>query len=71
MLIFRSEDHLEGWLSSGAGPAGATMSLETQWDLARRWFAGRHLPQWKRRTAREAEDVFASVGLTDRFWKLS
>jgi hypothetical protein len=46
------------------------MTLEQQWQLAQRWFAGRHLPEWKRRTPAEAEAVFRSVGLTSEFWSL-
>jgi Alkylmercury lyase len=71
MLAFRSEEHLERWLSSGRNPSGETMSLKRQWQLAQRWFAGRHKPDWKRRDADEVEAVFGSVGLTSDFWKLS
>lgn len=70
MLAFRSEGHLRRWLGAGK-PAGESFPLETQWELAQRWFAGRHLPSWKRRTPAEAEAVFRSVGLTSDFWSLS
>lgn len=69
MLVFRSEEHLSRWLDSG-NPSGETMTVEQQWDLARRWFAGRHLPGWNRRTPTEAEAVFRSVGLNSEFWSL-
>ena len=71
MLLFRSEEHLETWLTSGAGPRGERMSLDTQWELARAWFTGRHLPTWRRRSPEEAEEVFASVGLSGDFWRLT
>jgi hypothetical protein len=70
MLIFRSEDHLERWLAAD-NPRGETMSLDRQWELARRWFAGRNLRDWRRRTAAEAEALFRNVGLTSDFWSLS
>ena len=70
MLIFRSEEHLERWLNQG-NPRGESFGLSQQWELAQSWFAGRHLPAWKRRTPAEAEAVFASVGLTSTFWSLS
>ena len=42
-----------------------------QWELARIWYADRLLPEWRRRTAEEAEAVFASLGLTEDFWHLT
>jgi hypothetical protein len=47
------------------------MPLDRQWLLAQRWFAGRHKPDWKKRSAAEVEDLFRSVGLTSDFWKLT
>ena len=70
MLLFRSEEHLEQWLES-AHPRGETLTLDQQWELAKRWFAGRHLTSWTRRTAEEAEEVFRSVGLTSSLWSLA
>jgi hypothetical protein len=70
MLAFRSEAHLERWLSSG-NPRGETMTLELQWVLAQRWFQGRHRPEWRPRTPDEAEALLQSVGLTSDFWSLS
>jgi hypothetical protein len=70
MLLFRSEEHLENWLGNGHA-RGAKLSMDQQWRLARAWFDGRHLPDWKRRTPQEAEAVFADVGLTGDFWHLS
>jgi len=68
MLLFRSEEHLKGWISQGH-LAGEQLSIAQQWDLARRWFKGRHLPDWRRRTQAEAQDVFRSVGLESAFWR--
>ena len=56
----------------GAGHArGAELTLDQQWLLAQRWFAGRHLPGWTKRSAAEATAVFRSVGLDGDFWTLS
>jgi hypothetical protein len=71
MLLFRSEEHLERRLTSGDVPDGARMSLEQQWILARTWFAGRDRPDWTKRSAEEAEAVFAAAGLTGDFWRLT
>jgi hypothetical protein len=70
MLVFRSEGHLESWLVSDDNPRGEAMTLDKQWELAKRWFEGRHLPQWKRRTPEEAEELFREVGLTSDFWRM-
>jgi hypothetical protein len=70
MLAFRSEAHLKEWLERG-NPNGERMTLEQQWELAQRWFAGRHLPSWEPRTKEQAEAVSASVGLTTDFWSLT
>ena len=71
MLLFRSEEHLERWRSERDLPVGATMTPETQWRLAQTWYSGRLDPAWRRRTPQEAEEVFASLGLTGDFWRLA
>ena len=71
MLVFRSEDHLDSWLAKGPHPRGERMTLDQQWELAKRWFAGRHEPEWKKRSPEEAEDVLRGVGLTGDFWDLA
>jgi hypothetical protein len=70
MLLFRSEEHLERWLRERSLNAGARMSVQQQWDLARVWYAGRLDADWRRRSPQEAQDVFASVGLKGEFWQL-
>jgi hypothetical protein len=66
MLLFRSEDHVEG---SGK-PLGAFMSTSQIWRLADAWYHDRLDPSWRRRTPEEAEAVFAEIGLTGDFWRL-
>ncbi len=46
------------------------MPLDQVWQLAQAWYAGRLDPGWMPRTAIESEQVFASVGLTEEFWRL-
>ena len=70
MLLFRSEEHVERWVARGR-PRGATLSLQQQWRLAQAWFRGRHLPEWRKRTPAEAEEVLRGAGLTGDFWRLS
>jgi hypothetical protein len=67
MLLFRSEEHVE---RSGK-PSGALMTPEQLWRLADTWYRDRDDPSWRRRSADEAEEVFAKIGLTGDFWRLA
>ena len=71
MLLFRSEEHLDRWLSAGNRPRGETMTVAQQWALAVAWFEGRDEPGWRKRTTSKAEALFRDAGLTDNFWSLS
>jgi hypothetical protein len=71
MLLFRSEEHIDLWYRGRGIPTGATLTLQQQWELARVWYANRMAPEWQPRTPEEAEAVFASLGLTGEFWRLS
>lgn len=70
MLLFRSEEDIARWSDLRATTRGETMSVEQQWRLARAWFKDRLRPGYRRRTAGEAESVFAEIGLTGPFWSL-
>jgi hypothetical protein len=50
---------------------GAVVSLSTAWALAVAWYTGRLDPEWRRRTAAEAQELFTSLGLVGSFWRLS
>jgi hypothetical protein len=67
MLLFRSEEHVE---RSGK-PKGASMTPEQMWRLADMWYQDRDDPSWRRRSADEAEEVFAAIGLKGDFWRLT
>ena len=67
MLLFQSEDHVE---ESGS-VKGKFLTPEQMWQLADVWYRDRADPTWRRRTAEEAESVFAEIGLTGDFWKLA
>jgi hypothetical protein len=71
MLLFRSEEHVKSWYQKQGTPMGAILTLEQQWELARLWYSDRMAPDWRRRTPEEAEAVFAGVGLTGDFWRLT
>ncbi|MGH8937609.1 MAG: hypothetical protein ACRDXD_15340 [Acidimicrobiia bacterium] len=50
---------------------GATLTLHQQWELARIWYADRMSPDWRRRTPEEAAAIFADLGSTGEFWRLT
>ena len=66
MQLFRAEEHVE---MSGR-VRGASMTPEQMWVLADTWYRDRAESGWRRKTAEEAEAVFAFVGLGGDFWRL-
>lgn len=67
MLLFRSEEHVE----QAGKTRGAFMTAEQIWRLADTWYHDRDDPAWRRRSADEAEAVFAEIGLGGEFWRLT
>ena len=71
MLLFRSEPHIDRWCQQWNRPRGGTMTLGQCWQLAREWYADRLSPDWRPKTAGEAQAAFARIGLKGEFWRLS
>jgi hypothetical protein len=71
MLAFRSEAHVDRWCDQSSLERGAVFPLGTAWELADAWYRDRMSADWRRRTAEEAEALFASLGLTGPFWRLT
>ena len=69
MCLFRSEEELDDWL--GDRERGATMTVDTCWQLARAWYADKGRPGYRRKTLEEAQATFESFGLTGDFWRLA
>ena len=47
------------------------LTLDQGWTLAKAWFSeDRRIPQWRRRTLDETEELFAELGLDGEFWRL-
>jgi hypothetical protein len=67
MLLFSSEEHV----GRSGNPRGAFMTPDQLWRLADAWYRDRDDATWRRRSADEAEDVFAEIGLTGAFWSLT
>jgi hypothetical protein len=71
MLLFRSEQHIDRWCQQWKRPRGGALSLAQGWKLAQLWYGNRLDPQWRPKSALEAESVFREVGLVGEFWKLN
>jgi hypothetical protein len=46
------------------------LSLEQTWDLARAWYHDRLSPEFRGRSAAEAQAIFRRLGLDGPFWRL-
>ncbi|MEJ2759315.1 MAG: hypothetical protein P8046_12615 [Anaerolineales bacterium] len=44
--------------------------MQTCWELAQRWYAGRGEKDWQRPDAEATQTLFTSLGLTGPFWNL-
>jgi hypothetical protein len=71
MLLFRSEEHVDRWCREWSQPRGALLTLDQAWALARAWFSDRLNPTWRRKSPEEAEALFAQVGLSGSFWRMT
>jgi hypothetical protein len=70
MSLFRSEEHLDRWLTKTGRTKGAVVPLEQVWRLARAWYTDPRKTDWRPRTRNENQAVLASVGLSGPFWQL-
>lgn len=68
MQLFRSEEHVDGWLA-GRGP-GATIGVDTLCALAHEWWSDRLDPAWRPRTRAANQAILDGLGLVGDFWNL-
>lgn len=68
MLLFRSEDHIQGWLQ-GRDP-GATIPIAKLAELAEAWWGDRIAPDWQPHTREQNQAILDRLGLTGPFWRL-
>ncbi|MFK4730305.1 organomercurial lyase [Agromyces mediolanus] len=69
-LIFCGRECIDRWLERTGHEPGYVMSLETLWNLASEWYAGRLDSPYVRREPAAAAEYFRSVGLHGPFWGL-
>jgi hypothetical protein len=70
MQLFRSEEHVTAWCRQRQREPGAVFGLDRMWALADAWYRDRLEPTFRRRSVREAEELFDSIGLTGEAWRL-
>ena len=68
MNLFRSEEHIEGWL--GGRQPGATIPAATLCDLAHAWWDDRIAPDWVPHTREQNQAILDGLGLVGPFWQL-
>lgn len=68
MLLFRSEENVDGWCRVRSLPRQPLVTLEQLWRLALTWYENRITVESRRPAASEMVSIFASIGLTGPFW---
>jgi hypothetical protein len=68
MLLFRSEESVDGWCAANGLPRRPLVTLQQLWQLALIWYGNRLTPESRRPVADEMVSIFGSLGLTGPFW---
>lgn len=67
-MLFRSEEWIARWCKSKNVEPGETLSVEQVWELSQLWYRNRLSPQYRGRTAAQAEAIFKQLGFASPFW---
>jgi hypothetical protein len=70
ILFFTSAETVDGWCARHGRPRGAVVRVDTVAELAGLWFGDYASPDWRRKTAAEAETIFRRLGLDPDFWTI-
>ncbi len=70
MLLFRSEEEIDGWCARTGRPRGSSLSLARLAALAAAWYGDRLDPAWRPRSRDASQAILAAHGLTGAFWDL-
>jgi hypothetical protein len=68
MLFFRSEERVREWCEANGSPVRPRVTIDQLWGLASAWYSTRLEPDARRPQPDEMVRIFASLGLTGRFW---
>lgn len=69
ILFFRSIRDVDSWCARHAIARGEVISIDAVWALAQAWYGDYLNPNWRRRTNREAREIFEQIGLRAAFWQ--
>jgi hypothetical protein len=70
ILFFSDPARVAAWCEHHGRPHGAVVAIETVAKLAELWFGDYASPDWRRKSAREAEAIFRAIELDQAFWAL-
>ena len=70
-LFFPSEMAVDSWCKQYGHPKGAILSIGTGMKLAKLWFGDFAAPNWRQKSAIDANATFEELGLDLKFWKVA
>jgi hypothetical protein len=70
MLLFRSEEAIDGWCRARGRDRGGVVPVPVLERLAARWYGDRLDPGWRPRTREQSQAILEEAGLTGEFWAL-
>ena len=68
MLLFRSEETVDGWCRARGVPRRPLIQLSQLWELAVAWYANRLTVESRRPAPVEVVTIFSRIGLEGPFW---
>ena len=68
ILFFPSVSEVDAWCERHGIARGQILSMDQAWALAQAWYGDYLNPKWRRRSAREAGEIFEHIGLRGEFW---
>jgi hypothetical protein len=71
MLLFRSEEAIDGWCGENGVQRGAVVPVDPLQRLAIPWYGDRLDPGWRPRTSEQSQRILTGAGLTGDFWRLT
>ena len=69
-LVFPDEGAIDAWCERHGVGRGEAVPLQQAAELARAWYGGHLDPEWRKPTAAEAQEIFASAGFVGEHWRI-
>jgi hypothetical protein len=70
ILFFSSQARIDSWRARHGHPPGSSLDIGAAIRLAELWFGDYASPDWVRKTAERANQIFTELGLDRSFWQL-